>query len=743
MGNQAVRVLNTPIVVNTNGDGMLSTRRFGVFELDLRAGELRRNGTKVKLQEQPFQVLAELIERSGQVVTREELRNRLWPADTYVDFDHGLNAAIRRLRDALGDSAENPIFVETVARRGYRFLSPVTGVPPTGSAPMEVENLPAPTVTPVRRSRHWWIAALVSAVVLVLIGLIIGFRIASPSASLGGTVRLTANPVGDPVRAAAISPDGRHIAFSDDTGLYLRQIKTGETHAIPLPEGMWAFAINWAPDNDHVIVALAGPNDRVSSLWDISVLGGAARKVVDQGSQPSVSPDGKQIAFVAGPLLHRRIWLAAISGDSPRELLGADGDLFGNISWSPDGSKIAYTTARYTYGYGTKGTIAVADVGKLDVAGERVSASAVLSAAGLDAPMVWTPDGRLIYTLQEQRPRQEDSNLWSIGLNADGKTSGTAIRLTDDQGYVFNVSTASDSKRVTYVKGVPQPDVYVAKLQPSGAIDEPRRLTLDDRRDYPYDWTPDNKSVIFTSDRTGVFGIYRQSINESLPELLLAGSLQWMQPRMSPDGTQILYLASPNRSDSNYAVPLMSIPVAGGPSRELAKAKWISNLQCARAPANVCVYSVINDAGLTFFRFDALLGGGTQFLRIKDELAEAYNWTLSPDGTTLAIAKGKWGSDEEPRIRLVSLDGGPDHWLIIHGWPGFISIDWAADSKSIWAATAGEKENALLRIDLQGNARVVWRPKNVGVSWAIPSRDGKMLALHVHSSSANVWMLDH
>src|SRR5579884_4235906 len=126
MGNRALRMLHLPIVGNSNGSDTSITRRFGVFEVDLRAGELRRGGMKVKIQEQPFQVLAELLERPGQVVTREELQKRLWPADTYVDFDHSLNTAIRRLRDALGDSAENPTFVETVARRGYRFLAPVT-----------------------------------------------------------------------------------------------------------------------------------------------------------------------------------------------------------------------------------------------------------------------------------------------------------------------------------------------------------------------------------------------------------------------------------------------------------------------------------------------------------------------------------------------------------------------------------------------------------------------------------------
>jgi TolB-like protein/DNA-binding winged helix-turn-helix (wHTH) protein/Flp pilus assembly protein TadD len=99
--------------------------RFGVFELDLRAGELRKHGLRVRLQEQPFQVLATLLEHPGEVVTREELQKKLWPADTFVDFDHGLNKTINKIREALGDSAESPRFVETVARRGYRFIAEV------------------------------------------------------------------------------------------------------------------------------------------------------------------------------------------------------------------------------------------------------------------------------------------------------------------------------------------------------------------------------------------------------------------------------------------------------------------------------------------------------------------------------------------------------------------------------------------------------------------------------------------
>src|SRR6476469_1184423 len=100
-------------------------KKFGTFEVDLRARELRKGGIRIRLQDQPFEILAMMLDRPGQVVTREELRQRLWPAGTFVDFEHSLNAAVKRLRSALGDDADNPRFVETLHRRGYRFIAPV------------------------------------------------------------------------------------------------------------------------------------------------------------------------------------------------------------------------------------------------------------------------------------------------------------------------------------------------------------------------------------------------------------------------------------------------------------------------------------------------------------------------------------------------------------------------------------------------------------------------------------------
>ena len=157
--------------------------RFGVFEVDPRAGELRKHGVRLRLQEQPFQVLAMLLERPGETVTREELRNRLWTAETFVDFDHGVNKAVNRIRDALGDSATSPRFVETVARRGYRFIADVTiveGAPPAG-VEAKADNLlrpegvsVAPVAAPPPRLRRWhlWVItgiALALASILVAV----------------------------------------------------------------------------------------------------------------------------------------------------------------------------------------------------------------------------------------------------------------------------------------------------------------------------------------------------------------------------------------------------------------------------------------------------------------------------------------------------------------------------------------------------------------------------------------------
>ena len=155
----------------SSGD-VRSLIHFGVFEADFQTGELRKHGLRIKLQDQPFQILALLLERPGQVVTREELQSRLWPADTFVDFDRGLNKAINRLRDALGDSADEPRFIETLPKRGYRFIASIEGGQPTNPAVPSVVEQPQPepgsSIAARRNPSAWWLALVVGAATIVI-----------------------------------------------------------------------------------------------------------------------------------------------------------------------------------------------------------------------------------------------------------------------------------------------------------------------------------------------------------------------------------------------------------------------------------------------------------------------------------------------------------------------------------------------------------------------------------------------
>src|SRR5687767_5101119 len=163
--------LTNQVVMNAPLDDRV---RFGAFQLDLRTGELRKAGARIHLPDQPLQVLKALLDRPGDLVTREELRQRLWPAETFVDFEHGLNAAVRRLRDALGDSADVPRFVETLPRRGYRFIAPVTRQPAAEETPPSRPGedsrggaLPAPDKPPARGPERVRILMMMAAMALV------------------------------------------------------------------------------------------------------------------------------------------------------------------------------------------------------------------------------------------------------------------------------------------------------------------------------------------------------------------------------------------------------------------------------------------------------------------------------------------------------------------------------------------------------------------------------------------------
>jgi DNA-binding winged helix-turn-helix (wHTH) protein len=230
--------------------------RFGSFEVDLRSGELRRNGLAVRLQGQPFQILAMLLEHPGELIPREDIRRRLWPADTFVDFEHSLNAAIKRLREALGESAEKPVFIETLPRRGYRIRIPVHSIS-LGAGISESHSV---------RPRAWsrQAAYLVGGLALFIVSYM-GLRLRHGRALSVQTIQASTSPMrvvpftttpGAELEPT-FSPDGKAIAFLwdqgalDKTDLYVKLIGAEQPLRITYREGGICNAA-WSPDGRYI-----------------------------------------------------------------------------------------------------------------------------------------------------------------------------------------------------------------------------------------------------------------------------------------------------------------------------------------------------------------------------------------------------------------------------------------------------------------------------------------------------------
>jgi DNA-binding winged helix-turn-helix (wHTH) protein/Tol biopolymer transport system component len=761
--------------------------RFSVFEADLRAGELRRNGVKVKLQNQPFQILAMLLERPGEIVTRDEMRARLWPAETFVDFDHSIKSAIRRLRDALGDSAESPTFIETLGGRGYRFLFPVQRQPvertssgsETAYAGMaEVVPISRPasepeTSLPAPVQRRWKLKVAIAVAVLTAaasllvslsdessylartrLGMLARRTVLGQRGEMRPTVsqrRLTANPQDAPVTSAVISPDGQYLAFSDKTGFYLRQIDGGETHPIQLPEGFRPIAESWFPDSDHLVVSWAQDPNARPSLWTISVLGGTPRRIAEEGSSARVSPDGSRIVYQRNGIGRNELWLMQTDGAGAHRVVGdggTDGEFFSPVAWAPDGRRVAYIRTTVTlYNAAERRATRKIEVGDLSTGKFEV----VVSDPQLEGALGWIDDNSLLYSRQEPTPSQNDFGLWRIRLDPKtGHLLRPGVQVMSGHGSAAQLSVSKDGKSSALRTMEQHSDVYISELEAGGQrLTVPQRLTLDDRGDFVFAWTPDSKAVVFLSDRDGPIHIFKQAIDQSQPELLVGGDDALAIPRLNPAGTDLLYLVMPKQVQPSQNVRIMRVPLAGGPSQVVLEAQGIWNEQCARLPATLCIFSPGGSNQQRFFSFDPVTGAGTELVSARINKDVGFpNWSLSPDGKYLATRILR--PSQDAAIRILSIADGSESTIEVKGWSQLVGIDWAADDKSLWAAGVNRKRSgfggpatcSLLGIDLDGNARAMARVSDVCFLAGIPSPDGRYIALEgAKADSSNVWLL--
>ena len=322
--------------------------QFGIFEADFTTGELRRSGVRVRLQSQPFRLLSVLVEHPGEVVTRETLQMELWGSDTTVDFDHSLGIAVNKLREALGDSAENPRFVETLARRGYRFIAPVRTIDDhhTGADSILVSGESSSAAARPTARIWFWVAACLAAACLLLI-LALALRTPARAPYRIGQVTFTGHVLDNNLDNESFSSsvsDGTRIYFSHmDSGnpvLAVALTANGEISRFHLPSEIGAPLIgSLSPDGSRLVVRghlQAAPEQ---PLWIVPTLGGDARRVPNVLAHDATwMPDGRHLLVASGS----DISIVGADGSDPHRLLTVQGRAFW-LRWSPSGSRLGFT----------------------------------------------------------------------------------------------------------------------------------------------------------------------------------------------------------------------------------------------------------------------------------------------------------------------------------------------------------------------------------------------------------------
>jgi Tol biopolymer transport system component len=262
------------------------------------------------------------------------------------------------------------------------------------------------------------------------------------------------------------------------------------------------------------------------------------------------------------------------------------------LAWSPGGSQIAYFRV-YLSGTSTN-RYALETIG-MNGGRAKVSESSVQ----FDPALSWAADGRLLYAYRKD-PRSElnDFGIWSVRVNEKtGEAEGEPKQLTKGVGRIGGLSVTADGKRLILWRVNAFTEVFLTEIdREEGRLKIPRRLTLDEHPNIATAWTPDSRAVLFFSNRNGTYKLFRQGIDQSVPEVLVEGRGIGI-PRLNPDGSQVLYLVGPNSEEPAQMVSVMGVPLVGGSPRLILRKASVSNIRCAQSPSKLCLLSA--QEGLT------------------------------------------------------------------------------------------------------------------------------------------------
>jgi Tol biopolymer transport system component/DNA-binding winged helix-turn-helix (wHTH) protein len=648
--------------------------RFGPFEADLDTHELWKNGVRVKLGGQPFEILALLLRNPGQMVTREELQKELWAADTFVDFNHGLNAAVNKLRETLADSAEEPKYVETLPRRGYRFVGMVelavpaaatsgspasaAGVGDVTSAPpppprvhlgLVTDEDPQPMPTRAATRNRWlpnWLvrfAVIGCALAMLLYWLVLpkwheyresivkDFMEAAEGKLRDAEASHVSTLVPDPASDPAISPDGKSVAFRRNSytpggaGIFVTSSEGNGVMQLTQHPGDCCPA--WSPDGKQLAFTRIAADEY--AIYVVSAKGGTPRKISHEDPRKkrgelAWTPDGNYIAFSGdSPNGGAQIFLVSVSDSSVRPLSEPQGqDRDWGPSFSPDGTQMAFVR---TNGAGFPEEIYVMP------ANGGAARLLTYDRAAIMGPPTWSSDGQSVIFAST---RDGGPNLWQIPA-----AGGTAKRMEIASTRIWHPSVARLGEKMAAQKIVGSSGIYrVARAEGSDKWTQSIIASTNGRNEGPI-FSPDGKRIAFMSDRSGSLEIWVSNRDGSAATQLTnvrgAGT-----PRWSPDGLWIVFDTTGNGPHS-----LWVISAFGGTPRMLAKDQF-DNVVGSWSHDGKWIYFSSNRSGRDEIWKIPAEGGGAKQVTSQGGFAALE----SPDATMLYYAKTRYDNTELWRV---------------------------------------------------------------------------------------------
>jgi len=644
--------------------------QFGLFELDLDARELRKSGLRIKLQEQPFQILAMLLERPREIVTREELQRRLWPQDTFVDFDLSLNSAVKKLRQALGDDSANPRFIETLYRRGYRFIGQTNGMA-TAAQPVSVSVSPSqdhvdsePETARTDKKNTQLLVWTIPAALILMAALIWFTRQSRPQ--IIAYTQITR----DGLSKGKIATDGQRLYFAELQNQHFVPMQVsvlgGETSsvAIPFPE---AYSPDIATDGSALLlVAFSGAKE--GPLFSLPLPAGSPQRLNNAfGHSATWSRDRAVLVFASGS----DIFEANGDGSQPRKLATVDGTAT-DLRFSPDGRRLRFAILAPSSEFSA--------LWELNQDGSNLHPLL----PGWNSPPReccgnWTPDGKS-YIFQSFRDGKTD--LWLLPDRIGWFRSHTKpVRLTNGPLNFSDPVVSKDGKKLFSV-GTQARGELVRYNGQSDLLPYLGGISASD-----LSFSPDAKSVAYVSVPEAT--LWRSKIDGTQRLQLTEPSLRAALPRWSPDGRQILFMGQ--TQNTNWRA--YSIPSDGGVPHDLAPSAQ-AGFDPGWSPDGKSVVVTLNEAGTPGIVLSgpgiAIVDLQTAGVTLLPDAAQLFSPRWSPDGKYIAAITDDSG-------KLVLFDFSTRQWTDLVSMPiGY--PNWSHNGQYLYFDTTLTEDPALYRV---------------------------------------------